>query len=285
MKKKTASVFLSVVLLTSCALPVMAKTIPDERQLPRLVDDANFLDEEEKSEIEEKLDSVSEEYECDVAVVTADGIDGQDIVDYADDFFDYNGYGMGEDKNGILLAIDMDTRKWNISTHGEAETLFTSEIQDDISDSFLTYLSDGEYLNAFEDYADSCAYYLSFYAEDEDALAAGYEYDDYDEYDDYEYSSWYIEDYIPQILISIGIGFVIALIVTGVMRGKMKSVRMKANAADYLVDNSLEVTRSHDLFLYTRVTKTEKPKNDDSDDNGHHISSSGESHGGSSGSF
>ena len=260
MKKKIIPFLASMILITSCTVPVMAsRAIPDERQLPRLVDDANLLDKAEETELEEKLDSISEEYECDVAVVTADGIDGQDIVDYADDFFDDNGYGIGEDKNGILLAIDMDTRKWAISTHGEAESLFTSRIQEYISDSFLSYLSDGDYVAAFEDYADNCEYYLS---------------------PDYE------EDYIPQLLISIGIGFVIALIVTGVMRGKMKSVHMKPDAADYLVDGSLEVTRSHDLFLYTRVTKTEKPKNEDfGDDGGHHISSSGESHGGSSGSF
>ena len=52
----------------------------------------------------------------------------------------------------------------------------------------------------------------------------------------------------------------IALIITGIMRGQMKTVRMKPDAADYMVNGSLQITRSNDVFLYHQVTKTAKPK-------------------------
>ena len=29
-------------------------------------------------------------------------------MDYADDYYDYNGYGLGDNKSGLLLLIDMD---------------------------------------------------------------------------------------------------------------------------------------------------------------------------------
>ena len=77
----------------------------------------------------------------------------------------------------------------------------------------------------------------------------------------------------------------IALIITGIMRGQMKTVRMKPDAADYMVDGSLQITRSNDIFLYHQVTKTAKPKDDDSGGSSVHTSSSGETHGGSGGSF
>ena len=59
-------------------------------------------------------------------------------------------------------------------------------------------------------------------------------------------------------LISLVVGFVIALIVTGVMRSRMKTVHMKPDAADYMKDGSLHINRSRDIFLYHQVTRTAK---------------------------
>ncbi len=69
-------------------------------------------------------------------------------------------------------------------------------------------------------------------------------------------------------------------------------------AADYLRAGSFKPGRQQDLFLYHTVTMTARPKNNDNDNGGHHggfgsgggfssthVSSSGTTHGGSSGSF
>ena len=37
-------------------------------------------------------------------------------MEAADDFFDYNGYGLGDDRSGVLLYINMSTRDVWIST-------------------------------------------------------------------------------------------------------------------------------------------------------------------------
>ena len=88
------------------------------------------------------------------------------------------------------------------------------------------------------------------------------------------------------IPVSLGIGLVISLIITGVMRGQMKSVRRKPDAADYMQKDSLHITRKNDLFLYHQISRSAKPKNEDSGGGSStHTSSSGETHGGSSGSF
>ena len=88
------------------------------------------------------------------------------------------------------------------------------------------------------------------------------------------------------ILISLGIGLALALIITGTMRSQMKTVRMKPDAADYMKKNSLNLTRCGDMFLYNQVSRTAKPKEDSSGGGSStHTSSSGETHGGSGGSF
>ena len=79
------------------------------------------------------------------------------------------------------------------------------------------------------------------------------------------------------ILISLVIGFVIAIIVVLVMKGKLKSVRMKDNATDYTVPGSMNITDGHELYLYSTVVATPKPRNDSSSGSG------GSSHGGGGG--
>lgn len=84
------------------------------------------------------------------------------------------------------------------------------------------------------------------------------------------------------------VGLIVALIVTLSMKRGMKSVSMKSSAADYLRAGSFTPGRREDLFLYHTVSMTAKPKNDDNDCGGFsstHVSSSGSTHGGRSGSF
>ena len=81
------------------------------------------------------------------------------------------------------------------------------------------------------------------------------------------------------IAISLGIGFVIALIVVLVMKGKLKTVRFRNEATDYTVPDSMNVTDERDLYLYSTVVATPKPKESSSSS-----SSSGSSDGGISSS-
>ena len=61
-----------------------------------------------------------ERQSCDVIVVTVASLDGKTAESYADDYFDFNGYGLGQDRDGILLLLSMEDRDWAISTHGFA---------------------------------------------------------------------------------------------------------------------------------------------------------------------
>ena len=62
---------------------------------------------------------------------------------------------------------------------------------------------------------------------------------------------------IVSAIIAIGGGF----LVTGIMRSQLKSVGFKSNAADYVREGSFKVTERNDLFMYKKVDRREKPKN------------------------
>lgn len=261
MKKNNRQISLAVIFalsgaMTAFSAPVLAAQ--EESHPVRLVDDAGLLEASQIQELQDRLDQISEEYECDVAIVTEESIGGMNIRDYTDDFFDDHDYGMGEDHSGILLLVTMSEREWWMTTTGDAIDIFTDAKQEEISDRFVSYLSDGEYYDGFVEFADLCENTIMQAQTENDLLGS--------------------------VLIAVGIGFVLSLIITGVMRCGMKSVRFKPDAADYLQKGSVHLSRSHDMFLYRQVSRTAKPKNNSSSSSTH-VSSSGRTHGGSGGSF
>jgi len=86
------------------------------------------------------------------------------------------------------------------------------------------------------------------------------------------------------ILISILGGVIIALIITGVMKSSLKSVSKQRVASNYIVSTVMSLYANQDLYLYSVVTKKAKPKESEGS-SGTHKSSSGRTHGGSSGKF
>lgn len=249
-----------LVLCLSLALPVMAQKV-----LPRLVDQADLLTDVEEAAVLSALDAVSENHGLDVVVVTADTLGGQSPMAYADDFYDYNGYAP----DGILLLVSMEDRDWWISTTGYGITVFTDAGIEYLGEQFVPALTDGDYVGAFETYAETCDTFIT-------QAEAG------DPYDTHNLPKEPF-GFFFNLLICVAIGFVIALIATAIMKGKLKSVHAQSGAADYVKPGSMNVTHRQDLFLYREVHKREKPK--ETSGSSTHTSSSGRSHGGGGGKF
>ena len=270
MKKKVISVLIASVFLCLC---FVVSASADEYIIPRLVDSAYLLDDIDAIELLDKLDEISERQMCDVVILTVDSLEGYTPTEYADDFFDYCGYGLGPNRDGILLLISMEERDWAISTHGYGITAFTDAGQKYIVDKFLPSLSSGDYYHAFCIFADQCDEFLT-------QAKTGEPYDSHN---------------LPKgpmpvgyLIISIVLGVGIAYIVTSSMKRQLQSVYKQTAASNYIRENSVNITDSRELFINTTVSRTEKRvESDSSDSSGSstHTSSSGETHGGSSGKF
>lgn len=242
-------------------------------QFSRVVDEAGLLSTREEEKLEEELAEISERQQCDVAVVTVNGLNGRSARNYADDFYDEHGYGMGADADGILLLIGMETREWYITTCGFGARALTDDGITYISEKFLPNLSDGDYADAFKTYADLCDQFLT-------QAKKGTSYDGSRMPKEKMGMIW-----IP---ISAAIGFVLALLTAGAMRMQLKSVRSQTAAASYIKPGSRKLRVSRDIFLYRNVIKRERPKEHHEGGGGGssmHTSSSGRSHGGSGGHF
>lgn len=264
MKKRLFAALLALILCFCTGGSAFAA----EEKLPRVVDGADLLTRSEEAVLLEKLDEISERQQLDVVVVTADTLEGKSPRAYADDFFDYNGYGYGSSHDGVLLLVSMEDRDWWISTTSYGITAFTDAGIDYIGDQIQPELSDGNYAQAFEIFAEQSDAFIT-------QARSG------DPYDSHNLPKGPF-DLVFNLVIALVIGLVVALIVTGVMRGKLKSVRSQYTATDYVRPGSMKVTESRDFFLYRHVSRRPKPKDSGS---GTHRSSSGRSHGGGGGKF
>ena len=262
------------VLLTVCILFVMSLSVCASEFLP-LFDEPDVMTDAEESALVTKLEGIAAQYQMEVVVAAFETIDGTSPMEYADDFYDYNGYGYGENRDGLILIVVMDTSDWWISTRGSAITAFTDAGIDYIGEQIVPFMSAGDFAGAFNAFADQCSAFMA-------QAATG------DPFDVHNLPQPPKEPFNAgmAVIIALVVGFIVGKIYTGKLEGQLKSVTAQKAAAGYIRDGSLNVTNARDFFLYRNVTKTAK-ESDSSSDGGSstHTSSSGATHGGGGGKF
>ena len=97
----------------------------------------------------------------DIVVVTVYSLGGKSAESFADDYFDYNGYGQGTAKSGILLLHSPEYRDWWIYRNGFCISAFTDDGLDYIGEHITPYLADGEYYSAYAEFAGLCDKFLT----------------------------------------------------------------------------------------------------------------------------
>ena len=279
---------LAIILAIALCMAITVYAYADEYHPARLVDDADLLTQQEEEYLTQKLDEISTRQNFDVAILTTDYFEGKYPEEFADDYFDYNGYGMGEDYDGILLVLNMTERTWVISTHAFGIVAFTDAGQDYIADLVIPYIVDGDYAEGFDEFASLCDNFVT-------QAKTGTPYDVYnmpgddvdDSYEDAEEE--YVRgpmDYILSFLGCLGFGAVGAGILRANKKSQLKTVRTRDDAADYWTDFTL--TEEKDIFLHRNIVAVKIKDDDDNKKSGGsrvRRSSSGRVHGGSSRKF
>lgn len=261
-------------------------------ELPVVIDNAEYLTDDQSEQLEQMLDEVLTDDFCAV-VFTEDEPSDDDPQAAADDFFDFEGY-LEQYSNGIVFYICKSTRQYAFSTTGTAIDTFDDSKLDVIENDMLDFLRNDEYFEAFCSFAGNVKYYLNEYADSDYpsdyASNSSSDYNGgYDYYDD-EPLVIDIPTIITFIAISVLVALIIAVIATAIRAGRMNTAKLKTEAGNYVDEKGLNVTASNDIYLYCTVTRTERPQNEDHNSSGGggsstHVSSSGTTHGGRSGSF
>ena len=258
--KKILSLSLVFLLVAVLLIPAFAD------KGPLLKDGIGCLSWEEAQQVSQKLEQVSDELNFDVVIVTTDNLQGKSITAFADDYFDYGGYGRGENYDGCVLVVyynGYSTERW-ISTSGYGIKALTDYGIQYIGKNVAPTMDNGDFATAFNDYADLCKE-LVVRARNGNALDVN--------------SDKKEGNVALRIIVALVVGIIAGFVAINVVKSSYKPVRFKANAQDYLVNGSLQLTGSYDTFKYHNVTRT-AIQSSSGGGSSTHTSSSGRTHGG-----
>ncbi len=223
----------------------------------KVVDKTDSLSESEIEELNSEVKALVEKVDFDVVVYFA--YEMADVTELADDYFDYNGYGLGNNREGIILCVNYYSRDYTITTSGtKTIELFDDNALNYIYDDITPYLSSDNKVGTVEEFIKDIEYICSD-----------------------EYSGLKTKDNIKSSLIIGAFGaLIISLVTYLILRGQLKTQGIKKEAYDYVNKASVDVFRSGEIFLYKNISRRRIERRQSSGGGSTHISSSGRSHGG-----
>lgn len=250
-----------------------------------VVDDASLFTASEIQQMTAIIHRIQETYQMDAVVVTSKQVkedywgDGDVSQAFADDYFDYNGYGLGTDEAGLLYLIDMTNRVPVISTKGVMIDYITDHRLEEMFDSSTSYLREGRYGQAAITVLTTLEGFLQEGREEGSFR--------YDAVTGERLSGLYntLTKGEAVLAVMVGLGCSLLLVCTVCFRYSLKGSTYKYNPSQHCQISWLD---RKDKFLRQSVVRT---RNEPSGGGGHgggggglgssvHTSSSGSSHGG-----
>ena len=292
MKKRLFSIVLCLMLLLALCVTAYAA------DGAYLIDEPGLLTQDEAETLESRAAELTSRYGIGVYIAIVN-----DFTDYASDceaaaqeIYLSNGFGAGDDQNGILLMLSMADRDYDLCAHGtDAHLAFTDYGKEQLAEVFLDDFRYDDWYTGFEDYLSTCDRMLRVAEEGRPVDTAGGHgqlyYDENDYGSDYggadaSYSGGsvllYRLSWGPAWLASAVLGILLSLLISWIVKNAtMKSVAVKREAGNY-VCGEMQFQIRNDQF--THVTQTRrKIERDPPDSGGTHVNSSDFSH--SSGKF
>lgn len=241
----------------------------------KVYDYAQVLSVEEENSLKQSVNNYISNYNMDMVLVTVKYHTKTSTKIYSEDFYDYNNFGVGNTKDGIIFVIDFNFGYTDIyiSTTGEAIRMYDDYRIDNMLDDIASQKNNG-YYSMFNSFINNAGRYASYGIPDSN-------------------NNTYINsngDYIVKtsIFAKIIIPFIIAIIVSSIVLGiliyKNRMIRKSINAKYYLKEGSLQYNTHIDKFLTTHTTSVRINTSSSSSgrSGGSSVSrgSSGRSHGG-----
>ncbi len=128
-------------------------------------DYAGILNLNEQKELCDRAAQISEQYDFGVGIVVVndyrDYVEGN-IETFAEEVFHSYGLGRRSDEAGVILAMSMNERDYDIYTHGDfGNYAFTDYGKQQLANSFLDNFRRNDWFGGFRDYFETCSELLS----------------------------------------------------------------------------------------------------------------------------
>lgn len=237
----------------------------------KVYDYAQVLSTSEESNLKQMANNYINKYNIDMALVTVKHHTKSSTKVYAEDFYDYNGFGMGNTKDGIIFVIDFTFGYTDIyiSTTGQAIRMYDDYRINKMLDNIAAQKDNGYYL-MFNSFIQTASSYASMGVPSSNSNTI------INNNGDILYKE--IFPWGTIIIVSI----IIPTIIIGILIAKNRMVKKSTNAKYYLKNGSVVISTKADRFVTTHTTSVRINDSSSSGAGGSSTSrgSSGVSHGG-----
>lgn len=234
---------------------------PSVNEDEKIYDFANLYTESQEEELYKEVLNYINAYNMDLVIVTVNSNNKSSPMVYADDFYDYNKFGIGESRDGVLFLIDMQNREIYMSTTGSAIKMYNDYRINQALDKVYQYMSDEDYFLGTTNYIKVIQDYAS------SGFPSG--------------SGHHVKMSTSGVILwSLFIASFVTGIIMFILVKKNKLVRKATTAEEYLDKDSVDIKKVSDILISTNTVRTRIEHNTSSGGSSTHIGSSGSSHGG-----
>ena len=249
MKKR----FVLSLLLALALLLSLGSLAHAEARIDFVTDEAGLLTDSRRQTLRDRAAEVSEQYGCGVYIVVVNDhtryVNGS-IETFAETVFDSYDLGYGEAKNGVLLAMSMAERDYDIYAHGSfGNAAFTDYGKRQLAESFLDNFVEDDWAGGFRDFIETSGSMMRQAKEGNPV------------------DIWISDPVQPQprfslgkLLASLGIGCVVGGGIVGGMKHSMTTAVRQTRAENYLV-GGVKLKAQSDQFVNRVVNRHVIPRN------------------------
>ncbi len=237
-------------------------TTPAIDETEKIYDFANLFSDYEEEKLLRQINTYIDQYKMDLAVVTVNENNKNSPQEYADDFYDYNHFGKGNNRDGILFLIDMQNREIYMTTTGNAIRMYNDHRIDFSLKKVYKNMTNKDYYKGTSEYIEIISKYANL------GLPSGQD-------------RRVEKDILSTLLFSSIISLIITIIIMIILISKNKLVNKQETAEQYLQKESIQINDLGNTLINSNTVR-HYIDHDTSSGGGSstHSGSSGISHGG-----
>ncbi len=235
-----------------------------------VTDRAQLLADTQEEMLRNRINSIYNKYDIQIVIVTTNSLYGKSCEAFTDDYYDYNGFA----EDGICIMRNPTSKDLYISTSGEGIDILNDDAIDFVLDSMVPLVKGERFYDACDDALDRIENYIADY----NGESVDVEYPGMSSYKSAESK----KDNFMLVLMAMGISLAITIITIATLRSNMNTAVKQTRSDNYADRNSFVVSKSSDIYLYSRVAVVPKAQTNSGSRGGSsvHRGSSGRSHGG-----
>ena len=193
----------------------------------KVYDYAQVLTNKEESKLNKSAELYTANYNMDMVIVLVKYHGKENTLEYSEEFYNTKGFGIGDNKNGIMCVVDFSNENIEISKYGDAKNIYNEEYTKKILES-INKKEDKGYYKMLDTFIDKSSDYAKK-SSNENSIS-------------YE---------MVKLLRLILVSFIISIIFILCLLIKRQIKTKKVTLKNYLVKDSFVINKKTENFITT----------------------------------